>query len=365
MRRLTALAAVIALGVAGAAAAVDYRVETVAEGLNHPWSLAFLPDGRLLVTERAGRLRVIADGKLQAAPVANVPPAYVAGQGGLLEVLPAPDFAETQTLYLSLAHGDKAANHTRVVRARLQGNALTDVTPIFTSQPARSTAVHYGGRMAWLPDGTLVLGLGDAFNLRHDAQNIENHVGSIVRLRPDGSVPEDNPFVNTDGAKPEIWSYGHRNVQGIVYDEKRGALFAHEHGARGGDEFNRIEPGKNYGWPAITYGVEYSGAQISPHTALPGMEQPLLHWTPSIAPAGLAHYTAERFPAWTDSFFVAALANQAVWRLTLNDDGSVDQERLFTELGQRFRDVRQGPDGALYLLTDSAQGQVLRVVPKG
>jgi glucose/arabinose dehydrogenase len=364
MNRLTVAGLLASLAFSACANSPSYTVETVAEGLDHPWSLAFLPDGRKLVTERAGRLRLIEDGRLRPEPVANVPPAYVAGQGGLMEVLLAPDFAESGTLFLSLAHGDRNANHTRVVRARLVGERLEDVTPIFTSQPARSTAVHYGGRMDWLPDGTLVLGLGDAFNLRHDSQKIENHVGTIVRIRPDGSVPPDNPFVNTPGAKPDIYSYGHRNVQGIVWDTRRNALFAHEHGPKGGDEFNRIEPGKNYGWPIATHGVEYSGAQITPHTELPGVEPPLTHWSPSIAPAGLAHYTAEAFPEWTDSFFIAALANRAVWRLRLDAQGRVaTQERLFDELGERIRDVRQGPDGFLYLLTDSPRGKVLRIRP--
>lgn len=368
MSRIRSLAAAGVLAAvtacAGAADAPDYRIETVASGLDHPWSLAFLPDGRMLVTERAGRLRVIADGQLQTAPVAGLPPVFVASQGGLFDVLPAPDFTDSGLLYLSFAHGTARANNTRVVRARLFDNALQEVTPIFTAQPLKNTPVHYGGRMAWRPDGTLMVALGDGYNFREQAQKLDDHLGTVVRLNADGSVPADNPHVDTEGARPEIWSHGHRNVQGLFFDPVEDALYAHEHGARGGDEVNRIAPGNNYGWPAITHGVDYSGAQISPYTALPGMEQPLLHWTPSIAPSGLTRYRGDAFPAWQGSFFVGALADRAVHRLTVSADGQLrDVERMFAELGARIRDVRSGPDGALYLLTDDDNGAVLRVVP--
>lgn len=349
---------------AGASAEPAYRVETVAEGLDHPWSLAFLPDGRMLVTERAGRLRVIADGALREVPVAGVPPVYVASQAGLFDVLPAPDFAESGVLYLAFAHGTAKANNTRVVRARLVGNQLQAVTPIFTAQPLKNTPVHYGGRLAWRGDGTLIITLGDGYNFRERAQHRDDHLGTIVRLLPDGTVPADNPFVGDEDVRPEIFSYGHRNVQGVFYDAQADRLYAHEHGARGGDEVNLIQPGRNYGWPAITHGVDYSGAQISPYTALPGMEQPLLHWTPSIAPSGLTRYQGDAFPAWKGSFFVGALADQSVHRLTLDAEGRLqDREVMFESLGVRVRDVRSGPDGMLYLLTDDAAGKVLRVVP--
>ncbi len=360
-RALLAAAALLAAGVTANAA--EYRIETVAEGLEFPWSLAFLPGGDMLVTERAGRLRIIREGRLLPAAVAGVPESYVAGQGGLMEVLPDPDFAENRLIYLSLAHGTREANATRLVRGRLEGDALRDVEVLFTAQPLKATPVHYGGRLAFLADGTLALTLGDGANYREESQKLSSHFGTIVRLNRDGSVPADNPFVGQAGALPEIYSYGHRNVQGIVLDAGSGRLYAHEHGARGGDELNLVRPGINYGWPVITYGVDYSGAQISPYTERPGLEQPLLQWTPSIAPGGLALYDGSLFPDWRGSLFVAALRAKEVRRIPLQDGQPGDQETLFTELNERFRDVRTGPDGALYLLTDSARGRVLRVVP--
>lgn len=365
LRSAALLTVLLLAACTGANAGPKVAVQTVAEGLDHPWSIAFLPDGRMLVTERAGRLRVIdADGHLQAEPVAGVPPVFVASQAGLFDVLPAPDFADSGVLYLAFAHGTAKANNTRVVRARLDGNQLQDVTAIFTAQPLKNTPVHYGGRMAWLADGTLVVALGDGYNFREAAQQLDSHLGTLVRLKADGTVPADNPFVSEADARPEIFSYGHRNVQGLFFDASDGSLYAHEHGARGGDEVNRIQPGRNYGWPAITHGVDYSGAQISPYTALPGMEQPLLHWTPSIAPSGLTRYQGEAIPEWRGSFFVGALADRSVHRLVFDAEGRLqDREVLFEELGLRVRDVRSGPDGALYLLTDEDAGKVLRVVP--
>ncbi len=341
-----------------------WQIETVAEGLEYPWSLAFLPDGRMLVTERAGRLRIIQDGSLLSEPVTGVPTAFVANQAGLFEVLPAPDFARSGWVYLSLASGERRANATRVVRGRLQDGALVEVEEVFLAHPPQATPVHYGGRMLFLPDGTLLVTLGDGFNYREQAQALDSHFGSIVRLNPDGSVPADNPFVGTSGALPEIWSYGHRNVQGIVRDPDSGRVYAHEHGPRGGDELNLIEPGRNYGWPVITHGVDYSGAMITPYTEREGMASPLVDWTPSIAPAGMTRYDGTLFPQWHGQLFVAALAGRHVRRVMLDDDGRpVAEARLFERLGERFRDVRTGPDGALYLLTDSPRGRVLRVVP--
>lgn len=346
------------------AAEPAWRAETVAEGLVHPWSLAFLPDGRLLVTERAGRLRVIADGRLLPEPVTGVPEAFVASQAGLFEVLPAPDFEDSRLLYLSLASGERRANATRVVRGRLEGSALVAVEEVFLARPQQATPVHYGGRMLFLPDSTLLVTLGDGFNYREQAQALDSHFGTIVRVNADGSVPADNPFVNTPGALPEIWSYGHRNVQGIVLDPVTGRVYAHEHGPRGGDELNLIEPGRNYGWPVVTHGVDYTGAIITPFTAREGMEPPLIDWTPSIAPAGMTRYDGALFPEWWGQLFIAALAGQHVVRVALDADGRpMTQARLFDALGERFRDVRTGPDGALYLLTDNPLGRVLRIVP--
>lgn len=364
---------VLALALLGAAlspgpvaAEPGWRAETVAEGLVHPWSLAFLPDGRLLVTERAGRLRVIADGRLLPEPVTGVPEAFVASQAGLFEVLPAPDFEDSRLLYLSLASGERRANATRVVRGRLEGSALVAVEEVFLARPQQATPVHYGGRMLFLPDGTLLVTLGDGFNYREQAQALDSHFGTIVRVNADGSVPADNPFVNTPGALPEIWSYGHRNVQGIVLDPVTGRVYAHEHGPRGGDELNLIEPGRNYGWPVVTHGVDYTGAIITPFTEREGMEPPLIDWTPSIAPAGMTRYDGALFPEWSGQLFIAALAGQHVVRVALDADGQpTAQARLFEALGERFRDVRTGPDGSLYLLTDSPRGRVLRIVPDG
>jgi aldose sugar dehydrogenase len=363
MKNLTRILALLPLLCAACVQALDYRVETVAEGFEFPWSLAFLPDGRMLVTERAGRLRIVEDGKLLKDAISGLPPVFVSGQGGLFEVLPDPGFANNQTLFLSFAHGTDRANHTRVIRARLVGNELKDVTPIFTVKPAKRGGAHFGARMAWLADGTLAISTGDGFNYREQAQKLDNHLGKIVRIRKDGSVPSDNPFVADKNALPEIYSLGHRNVQGLVFDSESGKLYAHEHGPRGGDEVNLIEPGRNYGWPLITYGVDYSGAIISPYTEKPGLEQPLAYWVPSIAPAGMTMYRGTLFPKWKGSLLVSALAGQKVQRVPIDNGKAGQQETLFAELEKRLRDIRTGPDGALYLLTDEASGSVLRVVP--
>lgn len=363
MNRLILLVLLVSSATASAQS-TSYRVEVVAQGLEHPWSVAFLPDGRYLVTERAGRLRVVDQTGVQSAPVGGLPEVFVSGQGGLFEVLLAEDHAQSGHLYLSFAHGDKKANHTRVIRARFDGEQLHDVTPVFTSQPAKSGDAHFGGRMAWLPDGTLVLGLGDGFYFREDAQKLDTHLAKIIRIRADGSVPADNPFVNQAGVLPEIYSYGHRHVQAVVFDHSTGVLYAHEHGPRGGDELNVILPGRNYGWPAITYGRDYSRAMITPFTEQPGMEQPRTHWVPSIAPGGMMLYTGEAFPQWRGNLFVAAMAEKSVRRVPLEAAGRPGpQEVLFTEIDQRIRDVRTGPGGALYLVTDEPQGQLLRIVP--
>jgi len=346
--------------------AQDYRVETVATGLVHPWSLAFLPGGRLLVTERPGRLRVIEPGpdgqlRLRPEPVAGVPAVLARGQAGLFDVVVDPAFATSGQLLLSLAHGTPQANHLRVVRARFDGRQLQDVQPVFTSMPAKVDTQHFGGRMAWLPDGSVLIGMGDGNLDRTDAQRLHTHLGKVLRVRPDGSVPADNPFVTRPGALPEIYSLGHRNPQGLVV--VNGVPYAHEHGARGGDELNRLQPGANYGWPVTTGGIDYTYARITPYRRLPGIEPPLLEWTPSIAPAGLAWYDGTLFPGWRGSLFVAALKERSVRRVPMAGGTPGPQERLFTELGERIRDVRAGPDGALYLLTDSPDGRVLRVVP--
>lgn len=347
----------------GTSQAVEYRIETVASGLEHPWSIAFLPDGRVLVTERAGRLRVIEDGRLLENPVAGVPDSFVRSQGGLFAVLPDPEFVENGLIYLSQAHGTSDSNTTRLVRGRLDGLDLRDVEVLFEASPRRDNPVHFGGRMALLPDGTLVLGLGDAFDDREEAQRLGSHTGSIVRLHRNGQVPADNPFVDHPDARPEIFSYGHRNVQGLVHDDQTGTLWSHEHGPRGGDELNIIEPGANYGWPVVSHGIDYSGARVTPHTSLPGMRDPVRHWTPAIAPSGMTLYRGDLFPEWRNSLLVSSLVQREVLRLPLDGTGVSGEERLFEEVGERLRDVQTAPDGSLYLLTDRPDGRVLRVTP--
>jgi len=355
-----------ALATALPAQAADYRVETVASGLNHPWSLAFLPGGRMLVTERPGRLRVIEPGpdgrpQLRPEPVAGVPSVMAKGQAGLFDVVADPAFGTNGRVLLSFAHGTPQANHLRVVSARFDGKQLLNVKPIFTSQPAKTDTQHFGGRMAWLADGSVLLGMGDGNLDRTDAQRLHTHLGKLLRIRPDGGVPDDNPHVTRPGARPEIYSHGHRNPQGLVV--VNGVPYAHEHGSRGGDELNRIEPGANYGWPLTTGGIDYTYARITPFRSLPGIQPPLLEWTPSIAPAGLTWYDGALFPAWRGSLLVAALKERSVRRVPLVGGAPGPQDILFQELGERIRDVRAGPEGAIYLLTDSPTGRVLRVVP--
>lgn len=362
-QRLLLFFAIAALIPMSGHAHADYRIETVAEGLEHPWSVAWLPDGRLLVTERAGRLRVIEHGILSPEPIQGVPQAHVRSQAGLFEVLPAPDFSDSGMIYLSLASGDSADNTLIVVRGVLDGNRLRDVETVFRAEPGRDTSVHYGGRLLFLPDDTLLVTLGDGFDYREQAQNPSNHYGAIVRLYPDGSVPRDNPFAGDDGVRPEVYTLGHRNIQGLDRDPVTGELWANEHGPRGGDEINRIRPGANYGWPAATHGVDYSGARISPYRELPGMESPLLVWTPATAPSGLAVYRGDLFPEWNGDLLSGGLVSRAVHRLRVTEDGVREVERLFRELDSRIRDVRVGPEGAIYLLTDAPQGRLLRVVP--
>lgn len=345
------------------ASAQDYTVDTLVEGLDHPWSLAFLPDGRMLVTERSGQLRVISNGSLQEEPINGVPQAYVNSQGGLFEVLPAPDFDTSNILYLSMAYGTDRENSLRVIRGRLQGNSLVNVEDIFRAQPLRNTPVHYGGRMLFLPDGTLLIGYGDGFDFREDAQRLGNHTGSIFRLNPDGSIPADNPFINGMGARGEIFTYGHRNVQGIAYDPVSNRIWQHEHGPRGGDELNLLRAGQNYGWPIVAHAVNYSGARVTPFTELPGVANPVHIWNSAIAPAGLAVYRDELFTGWYGNLLVAGLASRALHRLEVEGENVVSEQRLLTDLNRRIRDVRVGPDGAVYVLTDHSNGELLRLVP--
>ena len=362
---------------------VNYKLTTLAKGLDHPWSIAFLPDGSMLVTERAGRLRVIRNGELDPTPVSGVPPVYTApgsaiqaaGQAGLFDVVLHPKFAENHIIYLTFATGDASANATRVVRAKFEGHALTDVQPIFTAAPLKDTANHFGARMVFLPDGTFLLTVGEGFEYREKAQDLSTDLGKIVHLNEDGSIPSGNPFSGRPGARPEIWTLGHRNEQGLFFDVKTGRVWETEHGPKGGDEINIIEPGKNYGWPVITYGMDYSGAYVSPYTEHEGMEQPILYWTPSIAPSGFTIYHGDKFPEWEGDGFSGSLVFKNVRHVNFDANYAVvGQEELFKELGMRIRDVRTGPDGYLYLLTEidhagffgpgAGDGTVVRVEPK-
>lgn len=345
-------------------------VETVASGLENPWGLAFLPDGRMLVTERAGRLRIVSRSGTVSAPVAGLPPVYATGQGGLLDVALAPDFASSGMIFLSYAEPREGASGTSVARARLVedgGDARLDgLTVIFRQSPAAGGSNHYGSRLVFARDGTLFVTLGDRYSRREQAQDLSVHIGKIVRINADGSVPDDNPFRNRNGARPEIWSYGHRNVQGAALDPATGRLWTIEHGARGGDELNHPEAGKNYGWPVITYGRDYSGARIGEGTEKAGMEQPVKYWDPSFAPSGLAFYTGDLMPRWKGDLFAGGLAGTRLVRLKLDPtrERVIEEEVLLTDLGERIRDVRQGPDGALWLLTDDpGEGRLLRLSP--
>lgn len=343
-----------------------YKVNIVAENLAYPWSLAFLPDGRMLVTERPGRLRVLsADGNTLVESLSGLPEVYASGQSGLFDVVLSPQFEDDQQVYFSYACGSEEANHTCLASGTLAETSLENVVEIFRVQPAKQDNAHFGGRLTWLPDETLILTLGDGFDYREQAQNLHNHIGSIVRLNRDGSVPDDNPFVGRGDAHPEIYSYGHRNVQGVVYDEENRRLITHEHGPRGGDEINLIEAGANYGWPIATGGLDYTGARITPFKEYPGTVSPLLEWTPSIAPSGIALYSGELFPQWQGDILIGALVNKEVRRVRLSNNGreASDIEGLFGELGERIRDVRIGPEGEVYLLTDSPEGRLFRVVP--
>jgi len=336
-------------------------VTRIASGLEHPWSLAFLPDGRLLVTERPGRLRYIDTKGQVSAPLAGVPEVAAIGQGGLLDIALDPDHANNRMIYLSFAEPGEGGAGTAVFRARLGETNLENVEVIFRQLPKLADGAHFGSRLVFDREGRLYITTGD----RHEQPNVQRldrGQGKIYRINPDGSIPADNPFVGRTDALPAIWSYGHRNPQGAALHPVTGKLWQTEHGARGGDELNIPLAGHNYGWPEITLGIDYSGAPIgSGKSEMPGMAQPIHHWTPSIAPSGLAFYTAERFPQWQHSLFLGALAFRMLVRLELDGERVVREERLLQDLGKRIRDVRQGPDGYLYLLTDEDNGELLRV----
>lgn len=339
-----------------------FRVVEVASGLERPWGMAFLPDGRLLVTERVGRLQIVDPGDGSAQNVTGLPPIAAVGQGGLLDVILHPDYDAFGRIYLSYVYRGDGGLGTAVARASLTGTRLENVETIFEMDPPGRGSRHFGSRFAFLADGTLLFTIGDRGN-RPRAQELDDHAGSTLRVNPDGSVPSDNPFVDRPGAKPEIYTYGNRNAQGMTVHPQTGTVWQHEHGPRGGDEINIIEAGVNYGWPVITYGEAYSGGEIGEGTSRPGMRQPVIHWTPSIAPSGMDFYHGERFPEWRGDLFVGALAGQHLRRLEVADERIIDQEVLLRDELGRVRDVQTGPDGYLYLLTDANNGRLYRLEP--
>jgi glucose/arabinose dehydrogenase len=343
----------------------ELEVRTIARGLVNPWSLAFLPDGAMLVTERPGRMRIVTPEGQVSPPLKGVPEVWASGQGGMLDIATDKSFADNRTIYFCFAERGDGGGRTAIARAKLDDgkDRISDVSIIFRQQGPLSSGNHYGCRIVQAEDGNLFVTLGEHFAYRDRAQNLGDHLGKIIRIAPDGSVPPGNPFAGRADARPEIWSYGHRNAQGLAIHPATGELWETEHGPRGGDEVNIIAKGRNYGWPVIGYGVDYSGAKIHDSTARDGMEQPVKYWVPSIATSGLAFYSGKLFPKWSGSLFTGALRGAMLVRLTLNGNAVTSEERLLQNLNERIRDVREGPDGALWLLTDSATGRILRVVP--
>ncbi len=345
----------------------QWQKVTVIEGLEHPWSMVWLPNGEILITERPGRLRVVREGKLDPKAIAGVPEVFAVGQGGLLDVAIHPQFAQNRWIYLTYAHGDREANRTRVARAVYDGASLRDVRVIFEVSQAKTGSQHFGSRLLWLPDGTLLVAIGDGGNpllqlagdlIRKQSQNLQSHLGKIIRINDDGSLPKDNPFLGS-----KIWSYGHRNIQGISFDPMTQRVWATEHGAKGGDELNLIEKGKNYGWPVVSASQEYgTNTPVSRKKSRPDLIDPKTIWTPAIAPSGLVFYTGNRFPNWQGNLFAGGLVSRDIRRLEVDKSGEIiNQEAI--PIGQRVRDVRQSPDGFLYLLTDEGNGQLIRLEP--
>ncbi len=337
-----------------------YTVETLAEGLSHPWGMALLPDGRLLVTEREGRLRILGTDHKLSAPIPGTPQVFAAGQGGLLDVALDPDFATNGYLYLSYAEPDGSKASTVLGRGRLQNDQLQDFQVIFRQEPKVDGSLHFGGRIVFSRGGHLFFSMGDR-NKLDPAQNLSDHLGTIIRIQPDGRIPPSNPFIKQDNAKPEIWSYGHRNVQGLAIHPQTGELWETEMGPRGGDELNLIEAGSNYGWPKVSWGNHYDGRRIPDPATQPEFIDALLQWTPVISPSGMIFYTGELFSGWQGSLLISGLSSQALVRVEIDGRKATEVERI--SMDARIRDVEQAPDGSLYLLTDDNDGRILRLTP--
>ncbi len=363
----TARQKAVATASAGQVVAGGVRIEHFVRGLQHPWCIAFLPDGDLLVTEKYRGLRLVRDGQLMPDPVAGGPPGVFAKEdSGLLDVVLDPDFATNRVLYLSFAEGDEAANRTAIWRARYVDGRLQDGRVIFRVKPDKAGPSHPGGRMLFLQDASLLLTVGDGFDYKPAAQDPGSHLGKVLRLTREGAAPADNPFVGRDGALPEVWTYGHRNPQGLALDPATGTVWEHEHGPRGGDEVNRLRAGANYGWPLVTHGIDYDGTIISERAFAPGVERSSFFWAPSIAPSGLAVYRGAVIPGWDGKLLVGALAGKSVNRLRFNEKPQffVEEERMFVDEGKRVRDVREGPDGFVYVLTDEDDAELWRLRPQ-
>jgi aldose sugar dehydrogenase len=342
----------------------EYRVVTVVDGLEHPWGMAFLPGGDILVTEKPGRLRLVQGGQLREQPIAGFPAVSTRGQGGLLDVALHPGFSGNRLVYLSYSKPGPEGATTAVIRGRFTGDRLEDVQEVFEAHAWSGAGQHFGSRLLFDRDGYLFITVGDRGSMNR-AQDRSDHVGVTLRLHDDGRVPDDNPFVGDSGVRPEIFSYGHRNAQGMALHPQTGQVWLNEHGPRGGDEINLVQAGRNYGWPVITHGRNYDGSSITSDTARAGMESPLLHWTPSIAPSGMTFYSGDRFPAWRNSVFSGALAGQHLRRSVFDGTTPVSEESLLTDYGRRIRDVREGPDGYIYILVDDSSAPLARLEPAG
>jgi aldose sugar dehydrogenase len=374
---VAAVLAMTAVTASGPAFAVDetyttekakIRVTTLAAGLKNPWGLAELPDGGFLVTEKSGNLRFVTSGGKLSEPMKGVPKVDSRGQGGLLDVALDPQFQRNRLIYISYSEPGETGNSTAVARGVLgaDGGTLSDLKVIFSQKPKVGSTRHFGSRLVFDREGHLFIGLGERSEeqFRNQAQKLDSHLGKVIRIRPDGSVPEDNPFVNRTGALPEIWSYGHRNIQGAALNPETGMLWINEHGPRGGDEINIPEAGRNYGWPVVSYGVNYDGTPVGTgKQKAEGMEDPIYYWTPVIGSSGMTFYTGSAIPGWKGSLFNGGLVTKNIVRLELDGTRVVHEERMLDDLGQRIRTVIQGQDGALYLLTDESSGEILRVGP--
>jgi len=347
-----------------------FKKVTVVKDLERPWGMAWLPDGAILITERVGRVKILRNGLLEEIAIANIPNLFVSGQAGLMDISLHPRFEQNSLVYLTYSSGNFQSNHTSILRAKFDGKALVEPQVIFEVKPSKSGNQHFGSRIVWRPDQTMLVAIGDGGNpplelngelIRKQAQKLDSQLGKVLRIKDDGSIPSDNPFVKNASANPAIWSYGHRNIQGLFADSLSQQVWATEHGARGGDELNLIEAGKNYGWPTVSFSQEYIGGNVSTETSRPDMVDPKLVWTPSIAPSGLMVYRGDRFPDWQGNIFAGALVSKEIVRIKIEANKTVIQENI--PIGQRVRDVRQGKDGFIYVLTDEQAGQLIRLEP--